>query len=178
MDENKLLMEAGVALSKLRLLQERPSVRLLPNLRLDGNQWCTYLGDSSEDGVVGYGDTPEAAMLDFDRAWLRWPGTEGLILEENGSVEDDLTRLSDSAAEWACRANAINIYKWLEHRKFHILKSRTITISGGPDFVNYTAVRAGEEVRLELYPGGEFKIFGAYEVVSVLRKEFLECFDV
>jgi hypothetical protein len=178
MDKNKLLMEAEVALSKLRLLQERPSVRLQPNLRLDGNQWCTYLGDSSEDGVVGYGDTPEAAMLDFDRAWLRWPGTEGLALEENGSFEDDLTRVSDGAAKWTCSASAISIYQWLEHRKFHILTPRTITISGGPGFVNYTAVRTGEEVRLELYPSGEFRIFGAYEVVSVLRKEFLECFDV
>ena len=35
---------------------------------LDGEKWCVLLGDNIQVGICGYGDTPEAAMWDFDRA--------------------------------------------------------------------------------------------------------------
>lgn len=48
---------------------ERPSTRLRPALTTDGNQWCVLYGDNLQDGIAGFGDTPEFAMLDFDENW-------------------------------------------------------------------------------------------------------------
>lgn len=49
---------------------QRPSVLFRPGLSMDGDQWCALYGDNLQDGVAGFGDTPEAAMRAFDRAWL------------------------------------------------------------------------------------------------------------
>lgn len=35
-------------------------------LSVDGNQFCFLLGDDLQSGIAGFGDTPSAAMLDFD----------------------------------------------------------------------------------------------------------------
>ena len=51
------------------LRQDRPSVLFRPHLSIDGNQWCALYGDNLQDGVAGFGDSPEAAMRDFDQAW-------------------------------------------------------------------------------------------------------------
>lgn len=47
----------------------RPSVTMRPAIRVDGNQWCALYGDNLQDGVAGFGDSPAAAMADFDRNW-------------------------------------------------------------------------------------------------------------
>ena len=47
----------------------RPSVLYRPNLTIDGDQWCALYGENLQDGVAGFGKSPEDAMLDFDRAW-------------------------------------------------------------------------------------------------------------
>jgi len=47
----------------------RPSLMFQPKIALDGNQWCVLLGDNIQEGVCGFGDTPELAFLDFDRAF-------------------------------------------------------------------------------------------------------------
>lgn len=47
----------------------RPSAVYRPAISMDGNQWCALYGDNLQDGVAGFGDSPAAAMLDFDRAW-------------------------------------------------------------------------------------------------------------
>lgn len=46
-----------------------PHVLFRPRLSIDGNQWCALYGDNLQDGVAGFGDSPEAAMADFDKAW-------------------------------------------------------------------------------------------------------------
>ena len=48
----------------------RPSVLFRPKLSKDGNQWCALYGENLQDGCVGFGDSPEKAMLEFDKAWL------------------------------------------------------------------------------------------------------------
>ena len=48
---------------------ERPSVLFRPKLSVDGDQWCAMYGDDLQSGVGGFGDSPEKAMYDFDRAW-------------------------------------------------------------------------------------------------------------
>ncbi len=49
--------------------QRRPSVIFRPSLTIDGNGWCALYGDNLQDGVAGYGATPDAAMRSFDEAW-------------------------------------------------------------------------------------------------------------
>lgn len=47
-----------------------PSVLYRPKLSIDGNQWCALYGNLHE-GVAGFGDSPEAAMDDFNANWVR-----------------------------------------------------------------------------------------------------------
>ena len=47
----------------------RPSMILNPRLSIDGNQWCALYGDNIQDGVAGFGDSPELAYEVFDKAW-------------------------------------------------------------------------------------------------------------
>ncbi|WP_282372269.1 hypothetical protein [Pseudomonas sp. PS02290] len=47
----------------------QPSVLYRPSLGIDGNQWCALYGEDLMNGVAGFGDTPELAMIDFNRNW-------------------------------------------------------------------------------------------------------------
>ena len=47
----------------------RPSMLYKPKLSIDGNQWCALYGDNLQDGVAGFGDSPDAAYRAFDNAW-------------------------------------------------------------------------------------------------------------
>jgi hypothetical protein len=49
--------------------QMRPSVVFKPKITKDGNQWCALLGDNLQEGVAGFGDTPNKACYAFDAAW-------------------------------------------------------------------------------------------------------------
>ena len=49
--------------------QSAPSLLYRPTLIIDGNQWCALYGDNLQDGVAGFGDTPDKAMRAFDLAW-------------------------------------------------------------------------------------------------------------
>jgi hypothetical protein len=54
---------------------QRPAVLFRPSVYADGSQWCALYGDDIMSGVCGFGETPEAAMADFDKHWhaLRTP---------------------------------------------------------------------------------------------------------
>lgn len=47
----------------------RPCVLFRPAISVDGNQWCALYGANLQDGVAGFGDSPELAMRDFDKNW-------------------------------------------------------------------------------------------------------------
>ncbi len=47
----------------------RMSIILRPRLSIDGNQWCALFGENLQDGVVGFGQSPEEAYADFDSEW-------------------------------------------------------------------------------------------------------------
>lgn len=49
--------------------RNRPSMLLRPGLSIDGTQWCALYGENLQDGVAGFGSSPEEAFVDFDRAW-------------------------------------------------------------------------------------------------------------
>jgi hypothetical protein len=44
---------------------------LKPSIKLDGNKWCVLYGDNIQDGVAGFGESPYAAVLDFNRNWYK-----------------------------------------------------------------------------------------------------------
>lgn len=48
---------------------QRPFILLRPRISIDGNQWCALYGENLQDGVAGFGDSPELAAWDFDKAW-------------------------------------------------------------------------------------------------------------
>ena len=48
-----------------------PSVLYRPKLSIDGDQWCALYGENLQDGVAGFGKSPELAMLEFNRAWWK-----------------------------------------------------------------------------------------------------------
>ncbi len=50
---------------------QRPSVLFRPAMSIDGNMWCALYGDNLQDGVAGFGDTPDEAMRAFDQAWWK-----------------------------------------------------------------------------------------------------------
>jgi hypothetical protein len=47
----------------------RPSVMLELIPYQDGNMWGVLLGRNLQEGISGFGKTPDEAMLDFDRHW-------------------------------------------------------------------------------------------------------------
>lgn len=49
--------------------RRRPCHLWRPRIYIDGNQWCALYGDNIQDGVAGFGDSPEEAMASFDAAW-------------------------------------------------------------------------------------------------------------
>lgn len=48
-----------------------PSVLYRPAISIDGDKWCALYGEDLQNGVAGFGDSPEQAMQAFDSAWLQ-----------------------------------------------------------------------------------------------------------
>ena len=46
----------------------RPSIKFQQSLKIsiDGDKWCVLMGDNLMEGVVGFGDSCQLAMNDFD----------------------------------------------------------------------------------------------------------------
>jgi len=47
----------------------RPTMLYKPRVYQDGSMWCALLGNSLQEGVVGFGKSPELATREFDRTW-------------------------------------------------------------------------------------------------------------
>lgn len=45
--------------------------RMRPRVFLDGAAWCALYGDNLQEGVAGFGNSPELACADFDQQWGR-----------------------------------------------------------------------------------------------------------
>ena len=48
-----------------------PAAIYKPKISIDGNQWCVLYGKDLQDGVAGFGDSPEKAMQDFNSNWVK-----------------------------------------------------------------------------------------------------------
>ena len=66
------MMKQEVVMEKLR-----PFYLLRPAIYPDGNQWCALYGDNLQEGVAGFGDTPEQAAIQFDVNWMNQRLTTG-----------------------------------------------------------------------------------------------------
>jgi len=53
------------------LEQQRPAILMRPALSIDGNQWCALYGENIQDGLSGFGSSPYAALIDFDRQFFK-----------------------------------------------------------------------------------------------------------
>jgi hypothetical protein len=62
--------------------QMRPSTLYKPRVYPDGNMWCALYGENIQEGVTGFGKSPELAMLDFDDNWHKEIKGTGEIKEE------------------------------------------------------------------------------------------------
>lgn len=51
---------------------EEPSAIHKPKVFQDGDQWCALYGDNIQEGVCGFGDSPAAAINDFNNCWNGW----------------------------------------------------------------------------------------------------------
>jgi len=47
----------------------RPFRLMNTRISLDGDKWCVLYGDNLQDGVAGFGDSPDEASSAFDKAW-------------------------------------------------------------------------------------------------------------
>ena len=48
----------------------RPFVLHKPRMFPDGDMWCALYGENLQDGVAGFGETPDKASIQFDIEWL------------------------------------------------------------------------------------------------------------
>jgi hypothetical protein len=62
------------------LERTRPFHMLQPHTRIflygnpgSGRMWCILYGENLQDGVAGFGETPDKASYDFDKNWLKVP---------------------------------------------------------------------------------------------------------
>lgn len=46
-----------------------PHVLMRPAVSIDGDMWCALYGENLQDGIAGFGKSPQEAMADFDKAW-------------------------------------------------------------------------------------------------------------
>lgn len=61
---SRAAQEMSEAVQRAAAVYKRPSVFLRPRLSIEGSRWCALYG-----AVAGFGDSPSAAMLDFDNNW-------------------------------------------------------------------------------------------------------------
>ncbi len=61
--------EQRQAFQETQYALQAPHAIMRPRVFPDGNQWCALYGENLQDGVAGFGKTPEHACSDFDNNW-------------------------------------------------------------------------------------------------------------
>ncbi len=46
-----------------------PAAIFKPKVFPDGKLWCALYGENLQEGVAGFGETPELAICDFNATW-------------------------------------------------------------------------------------------------------------
>jgi hypothetical protein len=68
-DYNGHIASAEINIYNYSCTINRPSFILKPRLYIDGDMWCALYGENLQDGVAGFGKSPELAYLDYDNKW-------------------------------------------------------------------------------------------------------------
>jgi len=68
-DSNRIADEITEAAQKISREWTRPSVLFRPVITPDGDQFCCLLGSNLQEGITGFGYTPDQASRAFDEAW-------------------------------------------------------------------------------------------------------------
>ena len=68
-DVSNVVQLAHEAIGRISCEMTRPSAIYRPVLYQDGDSWIALYGEDLQIGVVGCGETPEAAMAAFDQTW-------------------------------------------------------------------------------------------------------------
>lgn len=64
----------------------RPAVIWKPRVFPDGDMWCALYGDNLQDGVCGFGKSPDLATREFDRAWYEAAAIRTASAKEGGDA--------------------------------------------------------------------------------------------
>lgn len=77
-----------------------PFVHLKPRLFMDQGKWCALYGENLQDGLAGFGDTPEGAMSDFDHNF-RCQKSNALV-KKDGNAErfDSMMEAAKPLIKW------------------------------------------------------------------------------
>ena len=62
--------------------RQRPHVLMRPKLFPDGDRWCALYGADLQEGVAGFGESPDKAMVAFDAAWYSKANTPVIHAEK------------------------------------------------------------------------------------------------
>ena len=107
---NALIFQSSTHYAALVAETCRPSVIFKPKFYIDGNSWCALYGDNLQDGVAGFGDSPELAASNFDFEWhAKLSSKVRVIAESNpkrlpgGTTNADTNQQLSSADRLASR---------------------------------------------------------------------------
>lgn len=67
--------------------RQAPHVLMRPRLLIDGGKWCALYGENIQDGVAGFGGSPEEACADFDASWCAPLRADGVTVSPVGDRE-------------------------------------------------------------------------------------------
>lgn len=70
-DYNGHIAAAEINIYNYSCFINRPSNLYKPRLYIDGDRWCALYGENLQDGVAGFGKSPELAYQDFDNEWYK-----------------------------------------------------------------------------------------------------------
>jgi len=70
-DYNGHIANAEVNIYNYSCEINRPSYLYCPRLFIDGDRWCALKGGDIQNGVAGFGKSPEEAYWDFDKNWTK-----------------------------------------------------------------------------------------------------------
>jgi hypothetical protein len=73
-----ILHEAVCCIQQRAVFLSRPSIMLGLVPFRDGDAWCALYGDNLQDGIAGFGVSPDAACAAFDQAWYEKIADPGL----------------------------------------------------------------------------------------------------
>jgi hypothetical protein len=69
LDASNAIQSVHQEMLNVACAMQTPSAIYRPNIGRCGNQWGALYGDNLQEGVAGFGDSPAAAMADFDKNW-------------------------------------------------------------------------------------------------------------